>query len=408
MRRTPSIGASTRLRCSASLTCGRRGSARVVEGGRDAVYVGNLGGGIRTVEEVRVWTDAAAWFNADHQGRSGDTPIWDCAQQGRVAQAVMHGRAITNVTGAYSNSQPTWRHVAKPAAEATMWLAQTTASGMVPWFRWLGGAPEDTRWKAVGRDFFSWLARHEPHFRNTRSIARRGGALSAADDRVLSLRLARSRADQRLPARVGLRAARRTRALRLRRTRTISCGGALQKYRALLVPNAAYLDDEPCAAIRKFVAAGGSPAGDVRDVALHRLGRQPAGSSRSRTSSARASTAPSSVRAATATCGSTRGHPVTQGFEDTALLPGPESRVPIRATAPGRPALTVVPDYPAFPPEMVFPRTPRTDAPAAIFREAGPARVAYFAGDIDRTLWRSGSVDLSRLVQNTVRWLLGA
>jgi hypothetical protein len=143
----------------------------VTEGGRSSVYVGNLGGGIRTVKNVRRLAESAAWFNADHQGRSGDTPIWDCAQQGRVAQAVMDGRAITNVTGAYSNSQPTWRHVAKSPAETTMWMAQTTASGMVPWFHWLGGAPEDTRWQSVGRDFFQWLAANEPYFRNTRTVA---------------------------------------------------------------------------------------------------------------------------------------------------------------------------------------------------------------------------------------------
>src|SRR6185503_19941575 len=92
----------------------------------DSVYVGNLGGGIRTVKSVKKLSEAAGWFNADHQGRAGDTAIWDCAQQGRVAQSVMKGRTITNVTGAYSNSRLVWRHVAKAAAETTMWLAQTT------------------------------------------------------------------------------------------------------------------------------------------------------------------------------------------------------------------------------------------------------------------------------------------
>src|SRR2546426_10539705 len=137
----------------------------------DAVYVGNLGGGIRVVKDLARIGQVAGWSNADHQGRSGDTPLWDCAQQGRVARSVMQGRTITNVTGAYSNSRPVWRHVAKPAAETTLWMAQTTASGMIPWFHWLGGAPEDQRWRDAGRAFFAWLAANEAHFRNRRSVA---------------------------------------------------------------------------------------------------------------------------------------------------------------------------------------------------------------------------------------------
>jgi hypothetical protein len=378
----------------------------VTEGGRDSVYVGNLGGGIRTVKNVWRLGKAAAWFNADHQGRSGDTPIWDCAQQGRVAQAVMQGRPITNVTGSYSNSQPTWRHVAKPPLEATMWMAQTTASGMVPWFHWLGGAPEDTRWKPVGRDFFTWLARNEAHFRNVRSVAdiavlypQRTIAFyrSGSRDRVVTSDYLQGLYYALLEGRFlfdfvhedDLGAER------------------LRKYRALLIPNAAYLEDEACQAIRSFASSGGSVLATFETSRYTGWGEQ------------RPNLALSDVFGANVNgeIVGPRGnsymrieqpHAVLAGFENTALLPGPESRLPIRA-ADGDPlALTVVPNYPAFPPEMVFPRTPHTSDPAAIFREHGTSRIAYFAGDIDRTLWRSGSVDLSRLVQSTIRWLIGA
>src|SRR2546421_12318111 len=152
----------------------------------DSVYVGNLGGGIRTVKNVKRLAEVAGWFNADHQGRSGDTVIWDCAQQGRVAQAVMKGRTITNVTGSYSNSRPTWRHVTKAPAETTMWLAQTAASGMVPWFHWLRGAPGETRWKGGGREVFTWLAKNEPHFCKTRAVADVAGLFSPTKDPVFS------------------------------------------------------------------------------------------------------------------------------------------------------------------------------------------------------------------------------
>lgn len=377
----------------------------VTEGGRESVYVGNLGGGIRTVKNLRRLATAAAWFNADHQGRSGDTPIWDCAQQGRVAQAVMNGRPITNVTGSYSNSQPTWRHVSKPAPEMTMWMAQTTASGMVPWLHWLGGAPEDTRWQSVGRDFFTWLAREEPHFRNTQSIANLAVLFpqrtiafyrSGARDRVTTSDYLQGLYYALLEGRFPFDFVHED---------DLSAD-RLRRYRALLVANAAYLEDSACAAIREDVGSGGfilatfetsrySGWGDPRkDFALADVfGASvdgdlvaPHGNSYMRIE---------------------HSHPVIAGFEGTALLPGPENRLPIRSTSSDRPALTVVPYYPAFPPEMVFPRTPHTDSPAAIFRETGRSRIVYFAGDIDRTLWRSGNVDLSRVVQNTVRWLAG-
>ena len=378
----------------------------------DSVYVGNLGGGVRTVRDVRRLADVAGWFNADHQGRSGDTVIWDCAQQGRVAQSVMKGRTITNVTGAYSNSRITYRHVAKPPAEATLWMAQTTASGMVPWFHWLGAAPEDNRWREVGRSFFNWLAENEAHFRNVRSIADLGVlypqstiAFYKSGDKPGDWRGAdRAQTSDYLQ---GLYYALLEGRFLFDFVHQADLSAeTLRKYRALLIPNAAYLSDKECEQIRQYVASGGSVLatfetsrynewGDPRpDFALSDLfGASiagdivgPLGNSYMRIE---------------------QRHPIINDFAGTTLLPGAENRVQIRALEPGPLALSVVPYYPAFPPEMVFPRKPHTDEPAAILRQRGNSRVAYFAGDIDRTFWRSGNTDLSQLIQNSVRWVLG-
>jgi hypothetical protein len=381
------------------------------EGTRDAVYVGNLGGGIRTVKDMWRIGQTAGWFNADHQGRSGNTPIWDCSLQGRVAAAMMKGRTATNVTGAYANTQPLWRHTSKSPAEATLWMAQTTASGMVPWYHWLGASPEDTRWRETGRAFFRWLADNEPHFRNRRSIAdvavlypqrtiafyRSGGpnAWSGAD-RARTTDYLQGLYYALLEARV---------LIDFVAEEDLS-EETLRKYRVLILPNAAYLSDRHVRQIREYAGRGGSILATFETSRYDEWGDR------------REDFALADLFGAHAAGGVSpphdnsymrieQPHPVVDGFDGTALLPGADERVPIRAADSGSLVLTVVPPYPAFPPEMVFPREPRTSEPAAVFRRHGDGRVAYFAGDVDRTFWRSTNTDLARLIGNTVRWLRG-
>jgi len=379
---------------------------------QDSLYVGNLGGGIRTVKSVKRLGEVAGWFNADHQGRAGDTPIWDCAQQGRVARSVMKGRTVTNVTGSYANGRPTWRHVSKSPAEAIMWMAQTTASGMVPWFHWLGGSPEDNRWREVGFSFFNWLAANEPHFRNKQSIADIG--VLYPQSTIAFYRSGNKPGSWRGSDRVQTSEYLQGLYYALLEGRFLFDfvhqedlnPDSLKKYRVLLIPNAAYLRDDECRQIKQFVSDGGSlfatfetsrynEWGDARDnFGLSELFGAKLGGE------ALGPYANSYMRIE-------ERNEITRAFENTALLPGAENRVPVIASESHKPFLTVVPYYPAYPPEMVFPRKPRTDEPAAILRRAGTSRIAYFPGDIDRTFWRSGNVDLSQLIQNTISWLLG-
>ena len=63
-------------------------------------YFANLGGGIRSTADLVQLGEICEWFQCDNQGRGGDdTPIWGCALQGRVCNAVQKGKMATNVTG---------------------------------------------------------------------------------------------------------------------------------------------------------------------------------------------------------------------------------------------------------------------------------------------------------------------
>ena len=367
---------------------------------QDSVYVGNLGGGIRATTDLRRLAGVAGWFNADHQGRSGATPIWDCAQQGRVAQSVMKGRTITNVTGSYANTSPLWRHTAKAPLEATMWMAQTTASGMTPWYHWLGGAPEDQRFRAPGREFFQWMAAHEPHFVNRKPVAgvavvfsqRMNGQYQppgggAPSDFLQGMyhALVEGRFVFDFVHEDDLDAK------------------ALKKYSALILPNVALLSDGQCDAIRGYGRNGGGL------LATFETGRYTS------TGAVRGQPGLGDVFgvAAAGEIAGPKGnsyyarieqrHPILAGFEDTQVLPGAEYRLPVKARLPQ--PLTVVPPYPAFPPEMVYTRTPKTDEPAVVITEEGMSRRIWIPGDIERSFWKTGNGDLSRLLQQAVRWV---
>ncbi len=383
----------------------------VRENNPQSVYVGNLGGGLATVKDLARFGKIAAWFNADHQGRNPDTPLWSCAQQGRVARSVMEGRTVTNVIGAYATGQPVWRHASKPPAEATLWMAEAAASGMVPWYHWLGGSPLDRRWRQTGRVFYNWLAANEDHFRNRRSMAeiavlypqstisfyRTDGTpiRKIGEERINSTDYVQGLYEALLEGRF---------LFDMIHQEKLSLS-ALQPYRALLVANAAYLRDSECETIRQYVRSGGSLLatfetsrynewGELRgDFELQDLfGVSVAGNVAGPHNN-------SYMRIE-------RSHPVLSGFTGTEILPAPQFRVPVSHVAPDSLVLNFIPPYPVFPPEMVYPRIARTEEPSAVFRESGKGRVAYFPGDLCRTSWTSGNTDLNRLLRNAIGWLV--
>lgn len=377
----------------------------------DSLYIGNLGGGVRATLNLKRVCQAASWFNADHQGRSGNTPLWDSAQQGRACHAAIGMRTATNITGAYANAQPLWRHTAKAAAEARLWLAQAAASGTVPWWHWLGAQTEDRRWMDVGRDFFAWHAANSKHFENRRSLAEvsivwsqttnafyraegeralRGADRAQIHDHLQGFYFAllQARVPFDLVHEDDLGAER------------------LKPYRLLVLPNVALLSSPQCAQIIDYVRSGGSLVATFETSLYDSWGDRRGDFGLAEIFGARAQ---GGVQGPLMNSYARveRPHPILDGLPAKGLLPGAEFRVPVKAFSDGAPVLTFVPPYPAFPPEMVYPRVERTDEPAVLLGETGRGRIAYFPGDVDRSFWRSGNQDLARLLENTVSWAMG-
>jgi Hypothetical glycosyl hydrolase 6/Beta-galactosidase trimerisation domain len=374
----------------------------------DSFFFANLGGNVRCGPNLDQLGKTAVWFQADNQGRTSDDPtIWGCSLQGRVCNAVMDGKFAGNVTAAYSTGTVRWRNASKNPAEAKMWLNETVASGMAPYFHFIGseaGFGEDRRWQAVGAEYFQWTKKHDAHLKPRRFLANIGLVIGQSTQLLYQgPAVAHAHAYMRetthgmyetlLRGRFAFDFVHEDR-LDLER---------ISKYRALLLPNIAVLSDRQCEQLRAYVHSGGSLMAsfetslydeDLRPRAEFRLadllGISKAGDIIGTNGNAYYGRIE-------------RKHPILEGFANTNWLPGAQNRVPVKPVPNS--VLTVVPGFVQYPPELAYPPVSHTDEPAVVLRETGPSRLAYFPGDIERSFWLTGHGDLLRLLHNTIRWI---
>jgi hypothetical protein len=379
----------------------------------DSFFFANLGGNVRCGPNLDRLGKIAAWFQADNQGRTYNEPaVWGCSLQGRVCNAVLDGKFAANVTAGYSTGVVGWRNASKNPAETKMWFNETLASGMAPYYHFVGsedGFCEDRRWQKVGEEYFRWTAMHDAHLTTRRSIANIGVVIGQSTQLLYPG-----------PATV------RTRGYMHETTQGIYDAllrgrfafdfvhedrlepERLSKYRALLLPNVAMLSDRQCRQIGDYVQSGGSimasfetglydenlrPRADfgLADV----LGIRKAGEV--------IGTNGNAYYGRIENLGAGPQHPILEGFHDTNWIPGAQNRVPLKPVQNA--VLTVVPGFVRYPPELAYPAAPHTDEPAVVLREPGRSRMAYFPGDIERSYWLTGHGDLLRMLHNTIRWI---
>ena len=371
----------------------------------DNLFFANLGGSIKAGPNLKRLAEACEWFNCDNQGRGGEeAPVWGCSLQGRVSSAIMKGRTATNVTGAWSTGNPRWRNVAKSTAEAQMWMNETVASGMVPWYHFIGaegGLGADRRWQEPGREYFTWLARHEKHFFNKQSVANLGVVMGQRTQLFYQAPNP-SNASHYMQ---GLYSALIEGRFLFDFIHEDDLGADnLRKYKAILLPNVALLSDSQCGQLRDYARSGGSLLATFETSLYTDQNERRSNFGLAdvfgikRTGDALTSTGNAYLARIE------RQHKILNGFANTDWIPGAQFRIPIAPV--DSPVLTVVPPYPAYPPEISYPTPDKTDEPAIVIRESGQSRLIYLPGDVDRTAWTAGNTDLSRLLQNCIRWLL--
>jgi hypothetical protein len=379
----------------------------------DSFFFANSGGNVHASVNLDQLGKTIAWFQADNQGRTYEDPaVWGCSLQGRVCSAVLDGKFAANVTAAYSTGNPGWRNLSKSPEETRMWLSETLASGMTPYNHFVGaekGFCEDRRWQKVGEEYFAWTARHDAHLSARRSVANIGVVMGQSTQLLYpGPTTARVRTYMRETTQGLYDALLRGRFAfdyvhedRLEPERLV-------KYRALLLPNIAMLSDRQCEQLRAYVRGGGSLMASF-ETSLYDENLNPRadfglsdlfGVSRA---GEVVGTNGNPYYARIVAPQSERPHEILEGFSNTNWLAGAQNRAPLKAVA--SPVLTVVPGFVRYPPELAYPPVSESDEPAVVLREEGASRLAWFAGDVERTYWLTGHTDLLRLIDNTIRWV---
>jgi hypothetical protein len=177
----------------------------------------------------------------------------------------------------------------------------------------------------------------------------------------------------------------------------------LKKYKTVILPNIALLSDEECTALKNFVQNGGSIMASFETSLFNEQNERRKDFGIADIFDIHV-TGERKTRVGNGYMGRIeREHPILEGFTNTDWLPGAQWLQPVAPVAD--PIMTVIPPFVNYPPELAYPPVQKTDIPDVIAKEKGQSRLVYFAGDIERTMWHSGNTDLSRLLQNAIRWV---
>ena len=342
----------------------------------------------------------------DNQARRGLTPPWANGHRAKEYRSVMGRRPIGGIFSVGVEERYRWKDSVQSEPEIQLWVAEGTANGMRPWVTKFSGVLYDRRWLPVVERIYDWHYRHERHLRNEAPIARVALLFSEqtekyhagvsptdrAGDHVLGMyhALVESRVPFELVHEAYL------------------TDESLDRFRLLILADAAALSNAQCDAIRRFVARGGSLLATFASTLYDEFGQQRGDFGLADlfgvSFGGRIDGPMQNAYLRLAAEASGERHQILDGFGDTTRIIHGVHRLDVQPRAEAPSPLTLIPTYPDLPMEDVYPRVPQTATRELYLREVGRSRIAYFPWDIDRSFWEVLSVDHLRLLRNTIAW----
>ena len=379
----------------------KRSDTTVQSANPDARFIPNGPPDLKTAGEL-----AAIQFT-DNQARRGMTPPWNNGRRAKELRSVMGRRPIGGIFSVGLEEPYRWKDSVQSEPEIRLWVAEGTANGMRPWVTKFSGVLYDRRWLPAVERIYQWHFAHERYLRNEASLARvallhseqtaayHSGVMAGdrAEDHMLGMYHAL--VEHRVPFEFVHEA--------------FLTPERLDQFKLLILADAAALSDAQCAAIRAFVARGGSILATFASSLYDETGRRRDNFGLADVfgvSFAGRVDGPmqNSYLSLDADPASGRRHPILGGLDDTPRIINGVFRVQVTPAMAFPSPVTLIPTYPDLPMEDVYPRVLHTESREVYLRDLGRARVVYIPWDIDRTFWEVMCVDHGRLLGNAVAW----
>jgi hypothetical protein len=344
---------------------------------------------------------------ADYQARRGLTPPWGNGHRAKEYRSVMGRRPVGGIFSVGLEEPYRWKDSVQSEPEIRLWVAEGTANGMRPWVTKFSGVLHDRRWLPMVERIYEWHFQHERYLRNETPLARvallhseqtetyHPGVAQGdrADDHVLGMyhALVESRVPFELVHEAFLTPER------------------LDRFKLLILADAAALSDAQCGAIRAYVERGGSLLATFASSLYDEVGNRRADFGLADVfgvSFGGRIDGPMQNSYLRLDADSTTGrrHPILNDLGDAPRIVNGVFRIEVRPRQAFPSPVTLIPSYPDLPMEDVYPRVARTDTREIYLRDLGRSRIAYIPWDIDRTFWDVMCVDHLRLLRNAVTW----
>ncbi|HEU5145134.1 MAG TPA: beta-galactosidase [Chryseosolibacter sp.] len=400
-------------------------------GGQHCIWAGMNSGSIsgqsRSFRDYKRICERADMIMLDDQSRHNESGFQRNGQIGKMIHGLLGwDKLIPESMAMYQAGRPTFRLTSKPVNEARMWAIEGMAGGIQPWWHMVSAYHEDRRMYKTVAPLLQWHKSNEEFLINRQPVATVGVVWSQQNTDFYGRDNAEERVD--LPWRGMTEALIRAnipylpvQADHLDRD---SAGLSL-----LILPNLALMTNGQLASVRRFVERGGSLIatdetslynewGDIReDYALSDLFgahlTEPIASDIEGTKHTylrltpelRAQMNGPHTEQEPKVAG--KRHEVLKGFEETDIFPYGGILKPHRIDRGAETLMTFIPEFPIYPPETAWMRTPKTDIAGLIVKtNSNGSRIAFMPADIDRQFGRHNLPDHGNLLENLIRWAI--